>query len=265
METSILDLPETELPEFVRQEFDAYGAEAHEVWRILFERRMATLRETGSAVFLDGMRRIGLSPDSVPDLAQVNAALGASTGWAAVGVRGFIPAAQFFRCLSRRRFPTTLIVRSRAQLDYLPEPDIFHDVFGHVPLHSHPVFADFLQRFGQLASGSRSEEETLQMARLFWFTVEFGLIEERGATRIYGSGLISSHADAANALSDRCERRPFELDAVLEQHFEIDKLQQRLFVIESFDQLFDAVETIEKRRSGDLSHSLRSGGALRSE
>src|SRR5688572_17570340 len=257
MPTPTLDQPETELPEFVQQEFAAYGAEAHDVWRILFERRMATLRETGSSVFLDGMRRIGLSPDNVPDLTRVNAALGASTGWAAVGVRGFIPAAQFFRCLSQRRFPTTLIVRPRAQLDYLPEPDIFHDVFGHVPLHSDPVFADFLQRFGALAAASRSEEETVQMARLFWFTVEFGLIHENGGTKIYGSGLISSHADAASALGPTCERRPFDLDAVLAQPFEIDKLQTVLFEVESFNQLFDAVRTIEERRGADP--SLRSG------
>ena len=246
MET--LEQPSTELPEFITQDMARYDAENHDVWRILYERRVATLEETGSAVFLDGMQRIGLSAASVPDLRRVNSALGARTGWAAVGVRGFIPAAQFFRCLSERRFPTTLIVRPREQLDYLPEPDIFHDVFGHVPLHSHPTFADFLQRFGQLAAGSRSEEETTQMARLFWFTVEFGLIQEAGTTKIYGSGLISSHADAANALSDQCERRAFNLDAVLDQPFEIDKLQTTLFVIESFEQLFDAVKEIQARR-----------------
>ena len=249
MQTPTLEPSETRLPEFVQQDTAAYTAENHDVWRLLYDRRMATLSDTGSSVFLDGMRRIGLSRSSVPDLAGVNAALGARTGWAAVGVRGFIPAAQFFRCLSQRRFPTTLVVRPREQLDYLPEPDIFHDVFGHVPLHSHPVFADFLQRFGQLAAGSRTEDDTTRMARLFWFTVEFGLIHERGGTRIYGSGLISSHADAANALSDACERRPFELDAVLEQSFEIDQLQRTLFVIDSFDQLFDAVKTIESRRT----------------
>ena len=248
MQSPTLEHPDTALPEFVAQDLSLYDAENHDVWRTLYERRMATLQETGSAVFLDGMRKIGLSPERVPDLASVNARLGASTGWAAVGVRGFIPAAQFFRCLSQRRFPTTLIVRPRAQLDYLPEPDIFHDVFGHVPLHSHPVFADFLQRFGQLAAASRSEEETTRMARLFWFTVEFGLIREGGATKVYGSGLISSHADAANALGDGCERRPFELDAVLSQPFEIDRLQTTLFVIESFDQLFEAVRLVQASR-----------------
>jgi len=237
------------LPHFIEQQYAMYTPENHDVWRTLFERRMTTLRDTGSRVFLDGMNRIGLAADRVPDLADVNRRLAARTGWAALGVDGFIPAAQFFRCLAQRRFPTTLIVRSREQLDYLPEPDIFHDVFGHVPLHSDPVFADFLQRFGELAAGADSEDETTRMARLFWFTVEFGLIREEGRIRIYGSGLISSHGDAANALGDRCERRPFELDAVLNQPFEIDHFQNVLFVVESFDQLFDAVETIRARRA----------------
>lgn len=240
--------PETELPTFVPQDYARYDAEAHDVWRILFERRIATLRDTGSAVFLQGMESIGLSLDRVPQLDDVNGRLAPATGWAAVGVHGFIPAAQFFRCLARRRFPTTLIVRPRTQLDYLPEPDIFHDVFGHVPLHANPVFANFLERFGALAADAASDDETVAMARLFWFTVEFGLIREQGQTKIYGSGLISSHGDAANALSSRCDRRPFSLDAVLAQPFEIDRFQDVLFVAESFDQLFDAVETMDARK-----------------
>src|SRR3954466_14259459 len=237
-----------DLPRFITQDHAAYSQENHEVWRILYERRMSTLRDTGSIVFLDGIERIGLSPSRVPDLSDVNWRLRTRTGWAAVPVAGFIPAAEFFRCLSSRRFPTTISVRPREQLDYLPEPDIFHDVFGHVPLHSDPVFADFLQRFGALASASESDEEVAEMARLFWFTVEFGLIREREKTRIYGSGLISSHGDAANALGDRCRRLPFEINAVLAQPFEIDHFQDILFEIESFDQLFEAVETVEKRR-----------------
>lgn len=239
---------EAELPDFRAQDYARYDAEAHEVWRILFERRMTTLEATASRVFLDGMSRIGLAPDRVPDLREVNRRLDASTGWNAVGVGGFIPAAQFFRCLARRRFPTTLLVRPRAQLDYLPEPDIFHDVFGHVPLHADPVFADFLQRFGALAAAARTPEETTQMARLFWFTVEFGLIRERGDVRIYGSGLISSHGDAANALGPKVDRRPFALDAVINQPFAIDHFQDVLFVVEHFDQLFEAVETLTRRQ-----------------
>lgn len=235
---------EAELPEFRAQEYSRYDAEAHAVWKLLFDRRMEALQETASRVFLDGMQRIGLEADRVPDLREVNRRLDASTGWNAVGVGGFIPAAQFFRCLSRRRFPTTLPVRPRAQLDYLPEPDIFHDVFGHVPLHADPVFADFLQRFGALAATARTEEETTRMARLFWFTVEFGLIREQGAVRIYGSGLISSQRDAANALGPMVDRRKFSLEEVIRQPFAIDRLQEVLFVVESFDQLFEAVDRL---------------------
>lgn len=246
----MLETPERttpDLPPFIAQGYAGYDEEAHAVWRLLFERRMATLIDTGSEAFLSGMERIGLSSERVPDLADVNARLAARTGWAAVGVSGFIPAAQFFRCLERRRFPTTLKVRPRAQLDYLPEPDIFHDVFGHVPLHADPVFADFLQRFGALAARAETPEQVAAMARLFWFTVEFGLIRERGRVRIYGSGLISSHADAANALGPTCDRRPFDIDAVISQPFEIDHLQNVLFVVESFDELFDAVKEVARR------------------
>jgi len=227
---------------FISQDWSAYSAEQHAVWSLLYDRRMDALESTASQVFLDGANIIGLARDHVPNLAEVNARLGPRTGWSAVPVDGFLPAPEFFSCLASRRFPTTVTVRSRDQLDYLPEPDIFHDVFGHVPLHAHRVFADFLQRVGRAARAARSDEQTHAMARLFWFTVEFGLIREGGDVKIYGSGLISSHADAANALGPRCERRPFLLHDVLAQPFRIDHVQDTLFVLESFDQLFAAVD-----------------------
>ncbi|HMA40107.1 MAG TPA: phenylalanine 4-monooxygenase [Gemmatimonadales bacterium] len=232
---------------FTRQDWAAYTEEEHGVWRLLYERRMAALRHTGSRLFLEGAQWIGLRPDRVPDLVDVNARLAARTGWSAVAVTGFLPAREFFGCLAQRRFPTTVTVRPRSQLDYLPEPDIFHDVFGHVPLHAHPVFADFLQRFGRAASAAVSDQQVEAMARLFWFTVEFGLIREGTETRVYGSGLISSHGDAANALGPNCDRRPFTLDAVLAQPFEIDHFQEVLFTIDSFEQLFAAVAEAERR------------------
>jgi phenylalanine-4-hydroxylase len=232
---------------FVEQHWHAYTEENHAVWETLYQRRMRELRSNGSRIFLEGAEIIGLRPDRVPDLDEVNARLDRSTGWNAVPVRGFIPADQFFQCLAQRRFPTTITVRPREQMDYLPEPDIFHDVFGHVPLHADPVFADFLQRFGAVAARACTEEETERMARLFWFTVEFGLIREEGRTKVYGSGLISSAGDAANALSERCERRPFSLDAVTSQPFEIDRFQDVLFVVESFEQLFHAVDEAERQ------------------
>ena len=237
------------LPEFLTQDYTQYTQEDHDIWKLLYSRRMEALKETGSAIYLSGAKLIGLEPDKLPNLAEVNTRLAARTGWAAVGVGGFMPPVMFFRCLAARRFPTTLTVRPREKLDYLPEPDIFHDVFGHVPLHADPVFADFLQHFGALAAVSPGEKETAEMARLFWFTVEFGLIKEAGRTKVYGSGLISSHGDAANALGPKCDRRPFDLDAVIAQPYEIDRMQDVLFVVESFEQLFAAVETMAARRN----------------
>jgi len=232
----------------IEQNWKAYTSEDHEVWGLLYAKRMRELETTGARLFLEGAAAIGLDVSHVPDLQDVNFRLGSRTGWQAVPVGGFIPAADFFTSLSVRRFPTTIIIRAKSQLDYLPEPDIFHDVFGHVPLHADPVFADFLQRFGAVAAAARTEEETAMMARLFWFTVEFGLIREDGV-KVYGSGLISSASDAANALSGNCEQRPFDLDAVLEQPFEIDRLQDVLFVIKSFDQLFAAIERLRPGRA----------------
>jgi len=235
------------LPEFIEQQWSDYTPEQHDVWGLLYQRRMNQLTSDGSRVFLDGARTIGLRQDRVPDLAEVNARLERVTGWNAVPVSGFLPAREFFRCLSVRRFPTTIIVRTREQMDYLPEPDIFHDVFGHVPLHADPAFADFLQHYGKIACAARSDADVVRMTRLFWFTVEFGLVHEDGRTKVYGSGLISSHGDAANALGAKCERRPFSLDAVFNQPFEIDHLQNVLFEVESFDQLFAAVREAEER------------------
>ena len=237
-------------PMFIAQNYDAYTAEDHEVWSILYERRMNDLRDHGSRAYLEGARAIGLERDRVPNLSVVNARLGSLTGWQAVAVSGFLPPRLFFACLAQRRFPTTVIVRPRNQLDYLPEPDIFHDVFGHVPLHSNLVFADLLQRCGQIGAATRTEEQLEEITRLFWFTIEFGLIREEGEVKVYGSGLISSHGDSANALSDRCDRRPFTLDTVAAQPFEIDHFQDVLFVIESFDQLFAAVRAAERRILG---------------
>src|SRR5712692_6661041 len=236
MQAMTSELPSAALPFLTTQDFDGYTDDNHEAWSLLYARRMAALRTTASRVFLEGARTIGLASDRVPDLEDVNRRLAARTGWAAVPVTGFLPAREFFACLAMRRFPTTVTVRPKDRLDYVPEPDIFHDVFGHVPLHADPVFAQFLQRFGERAAAARDEAETERMARLFWFTVEFGLIKERGETKIYGSGLISSQQDGAHSLGSACERRPFAVEAVMAQPFAIDRLQDVLFVIDSFDQ-----------------------------
>src|SRR4051794_31915243 len=238
---------------FIEQRPADYTRENHAVWKLLFARRMQHLRQVGSSAFINGIQAIGLTSDRVPDLETMNRRLEPITGWRAVAVSGFLEPTLFFQCLAERRFPTTVIVRPMEQLDYLPEPDIFHDVFGHVPMHADPIFADFLQRFGAIAATAKSAAEVRMLTRLFWFTVEFGLIRENGEIKVYGSGLISSMADCLNALSPNCERRPFSLEAVLQQEFEIDQLQPVLFVIDSHQQLFDAVEQVRERMSrGEL-------------
>lgn len=191
------------------------SATDHAVWRVLVERRLPTLRRTASQVFLRGLDAIGLGPDGVPDLGRVNAALERRTGWRAVPVTGFLPATALFRSLEQRAFPMAITVRAPAQIDYIEAPHLFRDVFGHVPRHADPAFATFLSRFGALAARAETPERVTQLARLFWFTVEFGLVREQGEVKICRPGLVSSHADAANALSPACERRPFDLEAVL--------------------------------------------------
>ncbi len=238
---------------FIEQRPAEYTQENQAVWQLLFARRMKHLQDVGSSAFLNGIKAIGLEPHFIPDLERMNRRLEPITGWRAVAVSGFLEPTLFFQCLAERRFPTTVIVRPMQQLDYLPEPDIFHDVFGHVPMHADPVFADFLQRFGAIAATAKTPAEVRMLTRLFWFTVEFGLIRESGEIKVYGSGLISSMADCLNALSPNCERRPFTLEAVLQHEFEIDHLQPVLFVIDSHQQLFDAVEQVRERmQRGDL-------------
>ena len=188
------------VPKPVVQDWNAYTAEDHEVWQILYAKRMRELESTASDVFLAGAEIIGLSPEHIPNLAEVNRRLRRRTGWSAVPVGGFLPAREFFESLAQRKFPTTITIRAKDKIDYVPEPDIFHDVFGHVPLHSDPAFAGFLQKCGEVAARASTEVEVEMMTRLFWFTVEFGLVREGGQTKIYGSGLISSAGDAANAV-----------------------------------------------------------------
>lgn len=229
-------------PMKLTQHWDKYTDENHEVWGVLYERRMEHLVDFGSRVFLEGAEIIGLDKHKVPKLENVNARLKPMSNWASWGVPGYLPAKAFFAFLAHRQFPTTVTVRPANSMDYLPEPDIIHDVFGHVPLHANRIFADFLQAFGKAAMFTNSKAHEERLARLFWFTVEFGLIHEDGTTKLYGSGLISSDGEGHHALeSKEVERRAFDLERVCETAFEIDHYQPILYVLESFDQLKSAM------------------------
>ncbi len=233
---------------YVTQHWDRYTEENHEVWATLVARRMETLEDQASEVFLNGVRLLGFDQNRVPRLSDVNDKLRPLTGWQSRAVPGYLPAKAFFACLSRREFPTTITIRPKELIDYLPEPDIFHDVFGHVPLHADPVFADFLQTYGKAALHTNDNEHIERLGRLFWFTVEFGLIRERGRLKLYGSGLISSIGESFHALeSPFVDRRPFDLDRVCNTPFEIDHYQPILYVLESFEQLRDAMNEYAHR------------------
>jgi phenylalanine-4-hydroxylase len=236
---------------YIGQNYGGYTAENQETWRVLYHRQMAYLANNASEVYLSGARSINLVRDHIPYLEgpqSVNTFLMPLTGWQSKAVPGYLPAKAFFACLARREFPTTIVIRSRESIDYLPEPDIFHDIFGHVPLHADPTFADFLQTYGKAAVSTDDPHHTERLSRLFWFTVEFGLIREGGRNRLYGSGLISSPGESAHALDSKdVDRRPFDLETVCNTSFEIDHYQPILYVLESFDQLRDAMNTYAQR------------------
>jgi len=233
---------------YITQRYDGYTEEDQGTWQILYDRQMEYLADHASSTYLTGADIIRLNRDAIPDLDVINENLWPLTKWQSKAVPGYIPAKGFFACLSRREFPTTIVLRPRDSIDYLPEPDIFHDIFGHVPLHADSVFGDFLQTYGQAALHTDDDFHTERLARLFWFTVEFGLVKEDGRLKVYGSGLISSPGESRHSLeSKEVDRRPFDLETVCDTAFEIDHYQPILYVLESFDQLRDAMNTYAER------------------
>lgn len=256
---------------FIEQPYEMYSQENHEAWRKLYARMFPRWQRYGNQHFLKGIQSLCLNPDRVPRLEDVNRFLCPLTGFQAKPVSGYVPAFLFFDCLRNRAFPTTITIRRSDKLDYLPEPDIFHDIAGHVPMHTDKHFADTLVRFGEcartaadLVSGIRDEETRIHcltsiiraMARFFWFTVEFGLMRERGEIKAYGSGLLSSYGELAHSIeSTEVQRYPIQLEWAINQSFEINHYQPLLFVVESFDHLFSLVDELERwMKAGKLSN-----------
>ena len=250
-------LAQTDLPRganldwTIPQGFERYGEADHRIWTTLYERQADILPERACDAFLHGLDALDLHGRGIPDFRQLNETLLALTGWRIVAVPGLVPDAVFFDHLANRRFPAGNFIRGADELDYLKEPDIFHDVFGHVPMHAHPVFADFLQHYGSICAKAKDAEILERLGRLFWYTVEFGLIRQHGKIRVYGSGVISSHKECTNVIDEGCDIRDFNLDEVLATEVKVDEIQKRLFAIESFDQIYEAVREAEKRLCGN--------------
>jgi phenylalanine-4-hydroxylase len=225
----------------IDQDWAAYTAEEHDIWRTLFHRQERILQGRACSEFLDGLRGLGVAADGIPDFRRLNEILVRATGWTVVAVPGLVPDPVFFEHLANRRFPSTCFIRTRAQLDYLQEPDIFHDIYGHVPLLMNPVFADYMQAYGQGGLKALRLGALHYLARLYWYTVEFGLIRTAEGLRIYGSGIVSSKGESIYCLEGEAPNRIlFDLLRVMRTEYRIDDFQESYFVIDSFDQLFAA-------------------------
>ena len=256
---------------YIRQPYELYSEENHEAWRRLFARMEPRWDRYANPHFLKGIHSLCLDPVKVPRLEDVNKFLKPLTGFQARPVSGYIPAFLFFDCLRNRTFPTTITIRPSNKLDYLPEPDIFHDVAGHVPMHTDKAFAETLVRFGECAhtaaemiAGIRDEAEQVRrltsiikaMARFFWFTVEFGLMRANNGLRVYGSGLLSSCGEIEHAIdSPEVQRYPIQIEWAINQGFEIDHYQPLLFIVDSFAHLFSLADQLERwMREGKLNN-----------
>ncbi|HXS95821.1 MAG TPA: phenylalanine 4-monooxygenase [Candidatus Limnocylindrales bacterium] len=257
---------------YISQPYDQYSEENHEAWRRLFARIRPRWEQYANPFFLRGVEALHLPADRIPRLSEINRRLQPLTGFQAKPVSGYVPGFLFFDCLRRREFPTTITIRDKDRMDYLPEPDIFHDVAGHVPMHTDRAFADVLVRFGDCAHtavemtaeikdhGERVRRLTSivrAMSRFFWFTVEFGLMKgPKGGTVAYGSGLLSSYGELQHAIeSEEVQRYPVQLEWLINQVAEIDHYQPILFVVESFEHLFELVGELERwMRAGKLNN-----------
>ena len=225
----------------IEQDHGAYSSEEHGIWRTLFERQQKLLVGRACQEFLDGISALGVAADGIPDFRRLNDVLEKRTGWRIVAVPGLVPDAIFFEHLANRRFPSTCFIRRPDQLDYIEEPDVFHDVFGHVPLLVHPVFGDYMQAYGEGGVKALRLGGLHNLARLYWYTVEFGLIRTKDGLRIYGSGIVSSKGESVFALDDPAPNRlRFELLRIMRTNYRIDDFQETYFVIDSFDELFEA-------------------------
>jgi phenylalanine-4-hydroxylase len=222
----------------IPQNWVGYGADEHATWNTLFSRQARQLEGRAASAFLRGLEVLHLSKPGVPDFEELSERLGRLTGWQVVAVPGLVPDAVFFDHLANRRFPAGRFIRGTDQLDYLQEPDVFHDVFGHVPMLADPVFADYMQAYGRGGLRSLGFGALDKLARLYWYTVEFGLVREEGALRLFGSGIVSSHGESLFALDDPSPNRiGFDLVRVMRTRYRIDDYQQAYFVLDSFEEL----------------------------
>ena len=227
----------------VEQPWDSYSANDHAVWRQLYERQRQILVGRACDEFLQAQDTMGMTPDQIPKFSELNEVLSAATGWTLMGVEGLLPELDFFDHLANRRFPVTWWIRRPDQVDYIEEPDLFHDLFGHVPLLMNPLFADYMEAYGRggVKAHAIGADALQHLTRLYWYTVEFGLIQQADGLRIYGSGIVSSKGESIHSLESAAPNRiGFDLQRIMRTRYRIDSYQKTYFVIDSFKQLIEA-------------------------
>jgi len=225
----------------IDQDWSQYTPEQHETWDILYARQMKCLPGRACDAFMDGIQALDLGRGGIPNFDAINAELHKLTGWTVVAVPCLVPDDVFFEHLANRRFPAGNFIRERSQLDYIQEPDVFHDVFGHVPMLTDPVFADYMEAYGKGGLRARGFDRLKALASLYWYTVEFGLVNTPKGMRIYGAGIVSSHDESIFSLEARSPNRiHFNLERVMRTDYRIDDFQQTYFVNASFEELFRA-------------------------
>ncbi|HEY8012060.1 MAG TPA: phenylalanine 4-monooxygenase [Rudaea sp.] len=229
----------------VEQPWAGYTAADHATWATLFKRQREVLLGRACREFIDNQQRFGMTPDAIPKFDDLNRVLKKVTGWELIGVEGLLPELTFFDHLANRRFPVTWWIRRPEQIDYISEPDLFHDLFGHVPLLLNPLFGDYMQAYG--AGGVKAHglgaEALVNLTRLYWYTVEFGLIKQNDGLRIYGSGIVSSKGESIHCLESPAPNRiGFDMPRIMRTRYRIDSYQKTYFVIDSFEQLMNATQ-----------------------
>ncbi|HNB80801.1 MAG TPA: phenylalanine 4-monooxygenase [Chitinophagaceae bacterium] len=230
-----------------RQIYSDYTEHDFLVWKTLFERQMNILRPNVSEAYLEAIRNVQFSSDRIPDFAELEQILKPQTGWKLTVVPNISPAPEFFSFLSKKQFTATCWLRNMDQLDYLEEPDMFHDVFGHAPLLSNQAYVDFFKGMSDIALRHLHEPEKIELlGRLYWFTIEFGMIREQGKLKIYGAGIISSMGETLHCLSEKTEHLPFDVQVLMNTPYRTDILQEKYFVIDSFEQLYHSLPEIEQ-------------------
>jgi phenylalanine-4-hydroxylase len=230
------DNPDWTIP----QRWNDYSAAEHNVWKVLYERQAALLKGRACDEFIDGLRALPIEADRIPDFEKLSDVLASRTGWRVVAVPGLVPDEVFFDHLAHRRFPAGQFIRRAEQLDYLEEPDVFHDVFGHAPLLMNSVIADFIQAYGEGGLRAQALGTLPLLARVYWYTVEFGLLRQADGLRIYGAGIVSSRTESVFALDDDSPHRiRFALERVMRTRYRIDDFQECYFVLNSLDELLE--------------------------